>query len=120
MRQLNPQQYGQGPEGSYGGCPTIVFHEYNPYGLSGVVVIAESHISIHTWPEYGYAALDFFTCGEQVDPWAACNYMRDHLKCDKMHTRELSRGIPGGKNEILPHKPLVDTVHNAAFAVKGG
>lgn len=40
-----------------------VFHQFSPYGLSGVVVIAESHITIHTWPEYGYAAVDVFTCG---------------------------------------------------------
>ncbi len=40
------------------------FHRYNPQGVSGVIVIAESHLSIHTWPEYGYAAVDFFTCGE--------------------------------------------------------
>ena len=45
-----------------------VFHRYNPQGVSGVVVIAESHISVHTWPEYGYAAVDFFTCGDSVDP----------------------------------------------------
>jgi len=40
-----------------------VLHQFNPQGLSGVVVIAESHIAIHTWPEYRYAALDIFTCG---------------------------------------------------------
>ena len=83
-----------------------VFHQYNPYGLSGVVVIAESHISIHTWPEYGYAAVDFFTCGDQVDPWKACRYMKEKLACLEMHTQEISRGIPGGPDEIIPHKPL--------------
>lgn len=41
-----------------------VFHAFAPQGLSGVVVIAESHITIHTWPEHGYAAIDIFTCGE--------------------------------------------------------
>lgn len=83
----------------------MVFHQYNPHGLSGVVVIAESHISIHTWPEYGYAAADFFTCGEQVDPWKACHYMREQLKCTEMETRELPRGMPGREEEMLPHKP---------------
>jgi len=83
-----------------------VFHQYNPYGLSGVVVIAESHISIHTWPEYGYAAVDFFTCGDQVDPWKACLYMKEKLACLEMHTQEISRGIPGGPDKIIPHKPL--------------
>jgi S-adenosylmethionine decarboxylase len=44
------------------------FHEFNPFGISGVVVIAESHLTIHTWPEYGYAAVDIFTCGEIIQP----------------------------------------------------
>jgi S-adenosylmethionine decarboxylase len=83
-----------------------VFHKYNPHGLSGVVVIAESHISIHTWPEYGYAAADFFTCGNQVDPWEACRYLKEKLGCQDLHTREIARGIPGGNDEILPHKPV--------------
>jgi S-adenosylmethionine decarboxylase proenzyme len=41
------------------------FHQFSPQGVSGVVVIAESHLSIHTWPEEGYAALDVFTCGDK-------------------------------------------------------
>ncbi len=41
------------------------FHKFSPQGVSGVIVIAESHLSIHTWPEHGYAALDVFTCGEK-------------------------------------------------------
>lgn len=97
-----------------------VFHQYNPHGLSGVVVIAESHISIHTWPEYGYAAVDFFTCGDQVDPWKACHYMKDRLNCQKMHTREISRGIPGGRKETLPHKPIERPDPEPAVAIKGG
>ncbi len=87
-----------------------VFHRYNPHGLSGVVVIAESHISIHTWPEYGYAAADFFTCGEQVDPWKACHYMKESLRCTDMAVREVHRGIPDSTDETLPHKP-VDVDH---------
>ena len=42
------------------------FHHFNPQGVSGVVVITESHLLIHTWPEYGYAAADIFTCGDSV------------------------------------------------------
>ncbi|RLE77104.1 MAG: adenosylmethionine decarboxylase, partial [Thermoprotei archaeon] len=45
------------------------FHRFKPYGVSGYVLIAESHISIHTWPEYGYAAVDVFTCGDKTNPW---------------------------------------------------
>ena len=44
------------------------FHQFNPHGVSGVVIIAESHLFIHTWPELGYAAVDIFTCGDTVQP----------------------------------------------------
>ena len=44
------------------------FHRFNPQGVSGVVIVAESHLFIHTWPEYGYAAADIFTCGNSVQP----------------------------------------------------
>lgn len=46
---------------------TDVFHEFSPHGLSGVVVIAESHVALHTWPEHGYAALDVFSCTQKLD-----------------------------------------------------
>ena len=61
-----------------------VFHRYNPQGLSGIVVIAESHISIHTWPEYKYAAVDCFTCGSNVDPGKALSCLKEALGCHNM------------------------------------
>ena len=82
-----------------------VFHRYNPHGVSGVIVIAESHISIHTWPEYGYAAVDFFTCGESVDPMRACGYLRNALCAGEAQITEIARGIPSASDEILAHKP---------------
>ncbi len=85
-----------------------VFHHYNPHGVSGVVVIAESHISIHTWPEYGYAAVDFFTCGDNVDPFLACDYLTEALGAKEVFTREISRGIPSKTDSVLPHKPQVE------------
>ena len=57
-----------------------VFHKFSPHGVSGVVVIAESHLAIHTWPEYGYAAVDLFTCGEEVNPWDAVFYLNEKLE----------------------------------------
>jgi len=87
-----------------------VMHRYNPQGISGVVVIAESHLSIHTWPEYGYAAVDFFTCGESVDPYKAHEYMQKMLKAKMADVRDLNRGMPSPTNEIISHKP-------AAYAV---
>ncbi len=83
-----------------------VFHQYNPQGVSGVVVIAESHLSIHTWPEYGYAAVDFFTCGESVDPYKAFNYIKQKLNAQNAQLSEIKRGIPSQADEIIDHKPV--------------
>ncbi len=69
-----------------------VFHLFNPHGVSGVVVIAESHLAIHTWPEYGYAAIDLFTCGEVVDPWKAYAYLRERFHAQHVSSIEMKRG----------------------------
>lgn len=71
----------------------VAFHKFSPQGISGVVVISESHLTIHTWPELGYAAVDVFTCGEKVNPWDACNYLTDKLKAKHMTATEVKRGI---------------------------
>ncbi len=70
-----------------------VFHKFSPQGVSGVVVISESHLTIHTWPELGYAAVDVFTCGDQVNPWDACNYLSEHFKAAECKAEETVRGI---------------------------
>jgi len=80
-----------------------VFHKFSPQGISGVVVISESHLAIHTWPELGYAAVDVFTCGDRVNPWDACNYLSSMFKAKKMSAKETKRGIlpkdsPGDRN----------------------
>lgn len=81
-----------------------VFHKFSPQGISGVVVISESHLAIHTWPELGYAAVDVFTCGEKVDPWDACNYLTNQFSAKQILAKETKRGIlpaaeePGGRN----------------------
>ncbi|HBT46409.1 MAG TPA: S-adenosylmethionine decarboxylase proenzyme [Peptococcaceae bacterium] len=71
----------------------VCFHKFSPQGVSGVVVISESHLAIHTWPELGYAAVDVFTCGERVNPWEACRYLTDQLKAEEVHATEIQRGI---------------------------
>lgn len=71
------------------------FHRFSPQGVSGVVVIAESHLSIHTWPEYGYAAVDVFTCGDQAMPHRAAEYLIEALAPARHELRELPRGLPG-------------------------
>ncbi|HNR85736.1 MAG TPA: polyamine aminopropyltransferase, partial [Taishania sp.] len=67
------------------------FHHFSPYGVSGVVVIQESHLAIHTWPEYGYAAVDLFTCGE-MDAWIAFDYLKDCFKSKSYSAIEMKRG----------------------------
>lgn len=80
-----------------------LIHQFNPYGVSGVVVISESHLAIHTWPEYGYAAVDIFTCGEDVDPWECFYYMQEKLKAKHFTTFETKRGVMDVSQ--LRHKP---------------
>jgi len=69
------------------------FYHFSPYGVSGVVNIAESHISIHTWPEYKYAAVDIFTCGDNVKPEEAANLIIQRLEAKDYSSIELRRGI---------------------------
>jgi len=69
------------------------FHQFNPQGVSGVVVIAESHLFIHTWPEYGYAAVDIFTCGNSVQPERAAELLIERLGASNHSIIEMKRGI---------------------------
>ncbi|KAF5028545.1 S-adenosylmethionine decarboxylase proenzyme [anaerobic digester metagenome] len=70
----------------------VAFHKFSPQGVSGVVIISESHLSIHTWPELGYAAVDVFTCGTTVDPWDACKYLQAILEAENIKGMEITRG----------------------------
>ncbi len=79
----------------------VAFHKFSPQGVSGVVVISESHLAIHTWPELGYAAIDVFTCGETVDPWEACNYLVKSFRATVVDTQEVARGIQPGPRVAL-------------------
>ena len=69
------------------------FYHFSPCGVSGVVNIAESHIAIHTWPEYGYAAADVFTCGNDVDPEKAARWITEKVGAQNHSLIELRRGI---------------------------
>jgi S-adenosylmethionine decarboxylase len=69
------------------------FYHFSPYGVSGVVNIAESHIAIHTWPEHRYAAVDVFTCGNNVDPEKAAKLIIERLEAQSHSLIELRRGI---------------------------
>jgi len=82
----------------------VSFHEFNPFGISGVVIIAESHLTIHTWPEYGYAAIDVFTCGDIIKPEVAASFLIKQFECKNPSIVEMKRGILSHENEKLPHK----------------
>lgn len=75
----------------------VVFHRFSPQGVSGVVVVEESHLSIHTWPEYGYAAVDFYTCGE-CDPKRAHDLLKRGLQADEAEVMEVERGLDGPRS----------------------
>lgn len=70
----------------------VVFHEFNPYGVSGVVVISESHLAIHTWPEHRYAAIDLFTCGETLSAEPAAEYLAKGFKARSWEIYKIPRG----------------------------
>lgn len=80
----------------------LAFHKFSPQGVSGVVVISESHLSIHTWPEYGYAAIDIFTCGDKTMPEKASKYLKEKFKAKSICKTTIIRGIL--KNNIYTHK----------------
>ncbi len=69
------------------------FHPFHPQGVSGVVIIAESHLSIHTWPEYDYAAADIFTCGNSVKPEKAAEILINRLGARNHSVVEIQRGL---------------------------
>ena len=92
------------------------FHHFSPYGISGVVVIQESHLAIHTWPEQGFAAIDLFTCGDQTRPGLACTYLKHALKSTHGELRELKRGLINQPPSIQATSPPPSRpVHNLWF-----
>src|SRR6185437_686366 len=67
--------------------------QFEPQGATVLVLLSESHLSIHTYPEKGFAAIDCYTCGETVDPQVAIDYLVSVLKPGKVHAKKLIRGI---------------------------
>jgi len=69
-----------------------VLHQFSPQGVSGVVVLAESHLAVHTWPEHGYAAVEIFTCGDEAIPEKGHEYLLTKLEPARHTVRVLQRG----------------------------
>jgi S-adenosylmethionine decarboxylase len=86
----------------------VAFHEFNPFGVSGVVVIAESHLSVHTWPEHRYAAVDIFTCGDVIKPEEAAAYVASRFRCKNPSIIEIKRGLFPGAAGKLSHKAAAE------------
>ena len=69
------------------------FHRFTPQGVTGILAIAESHISIHTWPEHNYAAAAIFTCGSAFHPQKAAEILIRELECKQQDITEVRRGL---------------------------
>ena len=82
------------------------FHMFSPYGVSGVVIISESHLAIHTWPELGYAAVDLFTCGSKCDPKVAYEFLKNKFSSKRATFTELKRGIISKETMKVAEKPF--------------
>jgi len=81
-----------------------LIHEFNPHGISGVIVIEESHFTVHTWPEYGYCALDIFTCGHLINNYSALQHIVTSFKARNFSVSEIKRGLLNLPVKLL-HKP---------------
>lgn len=73
---------------------SLTSHKFTPQGVTALALLSESHLSIHTWPELGYAAVDAFTCGAHTDPKVACLYLKDALVAERSTLKMLKRAIP--------------------------
>ncbi|MEM9136495.1 MAG: adenosylmethionine decarboxylase [Cyanobacteria bacterium P01_F01_bin.42] len=81
-------------------------HQFEPQGVTALVMLAESHISIHTWPETGYAAVDVFTCGESTQPEAACRFIAKTLEAGRYELSTLFRDGPEVRPQALVSQAL--------------
>ncbi len=73
----------------------VSIHKFKPQGITGVILVSESHIALHSWPEYNYLAVDIFTCGKKSMPYKALEYLKEEFKPKKLQVREIKRGILG-------------------------
>lgn len=71
----------------------VTFHQFAPQGVSGVVIVSESHLAIHTFPEHGYASIDVFTCGKRIDPKKAASIIAQKLEANRIYEMNVERGL---------------------------
>jgi S-adenosylmethionine decarboxylase len=75
-----------------------VSHGFTPQGVTALALLSESHISVHTWPELGYAAADVFTCGEHANPREACEHLARRFQASEQEVRVIPRGVPAPRS----------------------
>ena len=98
------------------------FHQFEPHGVSGLLCLAESHISIHTWPEEGYAAVDAYTCGDKAKPEVAIDLIALLLETTSRNVRVLDRGIKHTSNGFTcadKSNLIITTSHNGKLNSMG-
>ena len=83
---------------------SLVTHSFKPQGVTGIALLAESHISIHTWPEIGYAAIDVFTCGDHTMPDKACKLFFKDFLAKHFIFKNIAREIPS-EIQVFHRKP---------------
>lgn len=71
----------------------VIIHKFSPQGMTGVVLLAESHIALHSWPEINYLAIDIFTCGEKAMPEKALQYLKKEFQPKKVKIKKIKRGF---------------------------
>ena len=72
----------------------LISNKFEPQGVTAIALLAESHLSIHTWPEANYSAVDIFTCGQNMRPDISCKYLIEALKADEHFLRVINRDPP--------------------------
>ena len=82
-----------------------IAHKFHPQGVTSIALLAESHISIHTWPELGYAAADAFTCGDSAKPEKACRHFVEAFQAKRYLLRRINRGPAFAANAKLTAQP---------------
>lgn len=71
----------------------VSIHKFNPQGITGVILLAESHIALHSWPEFNFLAVDIFTCGQKAFPEKALDYLKRVFKPKKVKVIKIERGL---------------------------
>ena len=95
----------------------VFVHQFSPHGVSGIAVIAESHLALHTWPEHDYLAADFFTCGDGADVEAIIGVLREAFAAERVDTRYLTRGVPAELEPVRFEEFEPGSASHAAYDV---